>query len=819
MSRIAQPRAKSAPTSTKPPSALETALNLLTRGFWPIAIYPPEIKLGKRTAKGKEPIGENWGAEQWDEKRLRAAFQKHPMAGVGVCFGPGRGPGGSWLIDLEGDGSRADESLAILLGGEILPTISWSSTRGWHHVFTADGERLLKELAAAGAKEGTGIKSGVWHLAALPDLEIRVGGYKNDESVKQVQSVVPPTPGTDRKPRRWNDAKTAAELPETAYGTLESIAERIAMSEADRANQEAYHGGVVVEPNGSQRPGATVEARAIGYLQAVAPGVEGEGGSAPMFRAACVVRIGFDLDRETTFRLLRDVYGPRCQPPWTDEGEIWHKIDDAEKNEKRPRGWLLNGRTAPGRGIGPPPSGNGAGRDDGDPGVAGDAELADKPRTDYGNAERMVARHGRKIRYCYPWSKWLHWDGRRWEIDANGAVHRAAKDTARKMFREASTIDDKEARKAHVGWGFTSESRARIESMLAMAMSEEGIPISPDEMDNDPWLFNCQNGTLDLRTGKLRGHRPCDRITQLCPIDFDPSAHCPLWDQTLSLFFAKDAELIDYFRRLCGYALVGVIRDHVMPIAYGKGCNGKSTILNALLETFGPDYGMKCPPDMLMAKRNDSHPTERADLFRKRLVVAIESETGRRLNETMVKELTGGDPIRTRRMREDFWQFNPTHTLLMATNHKPVIRGTDEGIWRRLKLIPFTVSVKGKQDDKRMPEKLRQELPGIFAWCVRGCLEWQKEGLNEPKAVREATEGYRLEQDVLAGFLEEHTLQGTNYRVRCNELYAKYKQETEGGNEFVMSLTAFGEAMRERGIETQRSGGKWYIGVALRDRV
>jgi hypothetical protein len=186
----------------KPPAtALSTALDLLRRGFWPVAIYPPGVKLGKRVTKGKEPIGKKWGAERWTEQRLRDTFRKYPTAGVGICFGPGRGPNGSWLIDLEGDGPQAAESLTILLGGEIIPTLGWSSTRGTHTVFTADGGRLLKLLAEAGGKEGTGIKSGVWHLDALPDLEIRIGGYHPDESVKQVQSVVPPTCG-----RRWNDA-------------------------------------------------------------------------------------------------------------------------------------------------------------------------------------------------------------------------------------------------------------------------------------------------------------------------------------------------------------------------------------------------------------------------------------------------------------------------------------------------------------------------------------------------------------------------------------------------------------------------------------
>lgn len=196
------------PNATRPgkASALITALELHQQGFWPIAIYPPGVKLGSRITKGKEPIGKKWGLERWDEERLRAAFREHPKAGVGICLGPCRGPGGSWLIDFEGDGSQAAQSLAILFGGRTSPTLSWTSTRGWHHVFTADGERLLKLLPRAGGKEGTGIKIGVWHLEALPDLEIRIGGYWEDGSIKQVESVVPPTPGTDGKARRWNDA-------------------------------------------------------------------------------------------------------------------------------------------------------------------------------------------------------------------------------------------------------------------------------------------------------------------------------------------------------------------------------------------------------------------------------------------------------------------------------------------------------------------------------------------------------------------------------------------------------------------------------------
>ena len=168
-------------------------------------------------------------------------------------------------------------------------------------------------------------------------------------------------------------------------------------------------------------------------------------------------------------------------------------------------------------------------------------------------------------------------------------------------------------------------------------------------MDLDPWAFNVANGTIDLQSGELRPHRRQDGITKLCEVSYDVNAPCHLWLETLRTFFSRpdpnhQGALIDYWQRLCGYALCGVIRDHVLPVAYGTGSNGKSTILGALLDVFGPDYSMKATPDMLMAKRNDSHPTDRTDLFGKRLVVAIETEEGLRLNETMVKELTGGDP-------------------------------------------------------------------------------------------------------------------------------------------------------------------------------
>ena len=351
--------------------------------------------------------------------------------------------------------------------------------------------------------------------------------------------------------------------------------------------------------------------------------------------------------------------------------------------------------------------------------------------------------------------------------------------------------------------------------MADLATSEDGIPILPDQLDQHPWLFNCLNGTLDLKTGSLRPHNPADLITQLCPVEYHPDATCPLWDATLELFL-PDKEVREFFQWLCGYALTGVVRDHILAVCYGTGSNGKSTVLGALLEVFGPDYAMKAPFDLIMVKKNEAHPTERTDLFRKRLVVTIESEEGRRLNETLVKELTGGDRIRARRMREDFWEFSPTHKFFLATNHKPPVRDTTDSTWRRIKEIPFTVKMSDDKADKTVPERLRAEYPGILAWCFRGCLEWQSSGLREPKCVTQATSEYRLQQDVLAAFLEEHTIVNPAAEVKGKDLYARYKRWAEASNLYCLSSIALGIKLKDRGIESRVSNGTLYKGLKLR---
>jgi putative DNA primase/helicase len=433
------------------------------------------------------------------------------------------------------------------------------------------------------------------------------------------------------------------------------------------------------------------------------------------------------------------------------------------------------------------------------------------PLTDMGNGERLVHHHGQDLRYAHPLSKWLVWDGKRWALDNTAAAVRLAKRAARAIYREASDLVDDDDRKRTAAWGRTTEGRERLAAMMWCAQSE--VAVLPEDLDQHPWLLNCPNGTVDLKTGELREHRREDLITRLCPVEYHPEAECPLWLKTLARIFAGNQVLIGFWRRLMGLCLTGSVQEQILPIPHGAGANGKSTLLGVMLRLLGPDYAMKAPPDLLMARRTPEHATERAALCGMRLVVAIETGQDARLNEVMIKELTGGDQITARRMREDFWSFWPTHKVFLCTNHRPTVRGTDHAIWRRLKLIPFNVTIPDDEQDRTLPDKLADELPGILAWCVRGCLEWQEEGLKPPAEVEAATTQYRKDEDLLGTFLDENSVIGDALRVKSSELFGRYKAWS--GDERT-TQRKFGVAMTERGFPRIENHGIWYQGLELR---
>jgi putative DNA primase/helicase len=436
----------------------------------------------------------------------------------------------------------------------------------------------------------------------------------------------------------------------------------------------------------------------------------------------------------------------------------------------------------------------------------------DFPLTDTGNAERFALQHGDDVRYCFAWGKWLCWDSTRWKIDNGGMVEQLGKQTVRSILHEAADEPDDDRREAIAKFAHASESVARRAAMLTLARSEPPIPIAPDALDKNQWILNCPNGRLDLRTGNLCDHRREEFITKLCPVEYHPDALCPTWLATLDKCFSRIYDLIDFVQRFAGCSLTGDVSEQILCIWHGIGANGKSTILNALMEMLGSDYAMKATADLLLMKRDTDHPTGLTDLHGKRLVACIETDDNRRLAEALVKELTGGDPIRARRMREDFWQFMPTHKVVLACNHRPAVRGTDHAIWRRLKLVPFDVVIPPDERDKQLPAKLREELPGILAWAVRGCFDWQKHGLGEPRAVIEATADYQNAEDVLLNFISECCVTGPEARVKAADLLSAFKEWSGDRHITTRRLTTM---LIERGIERYTNNGLWYRGVGL----
>jgi len=386
---------------------------------------------------------------------------------------------------------------------------------------------------------------------------------------------------------------------------------------------------------------------------------------------------------------------------------------------------------------------------------AGDNDpMPGEPRTELGYARRLVHVYGDRLRYVGPWRRWLVWDGNRWAADATGQAARWAKVIARRLTTDALAIHDRDDRRNARQATPRGESSAGIAGVLQLASTEADVAVSPEQLDADPYLLNCPNGTLDLRTGKLRRPDPADLITKITGAEYRPAAQGAAFTAFLNRV-QPDQAMRDYLARLFGHALEGRVTEHILPICYGEGANGKGTFITALLAALG-EYADAADPELLTARNFDAHPTGTADLFGRRVAVLHEGDAGRRLAEGTVKRLTGGDRIKARRMREDFWHFEPSHMFVMLTNHKPIVLGTDEGIWRRLRLIPWPVVIPEAERDEHLGDRLAVEVDAVLGWLVAGYRQWRQLGsLAEPEQVTTATSKYRAESDAIGRFLDE----------------------------------------------------------------
>jgi putative DNA primase/helicase len=357
------------------------------------------------------------------------------------------------------------------------------------------------------------------------------------------------------------------------------------------------------------------------------------------------------------------------------------------------------------------------------------AGLGEERLSDLGNARRFARLVGRDVHYVPAWGQWLVWAETHWRRDELAAVERFAQHIVESLHLDAATETDHDRRKALARHALASDSARAIRGMLALAQSQLGIALPPDALDRDPWLLNCQNGTLELRTGRLRPHRPEDLITRVVPVAFDSTAPCPAFEGFLRRIFAERPGLIAFVQRAAGYALTGDTREQCFFVLHGTGANGKSTLVGALMGLFD-SYAAQVAAETLLARRGDVALilNDLATLEGKRLVAAVESDMGRRLAEALVKQLSGGDRLKVRRLYADAYEIQPTFKLWLSTNHRPTIRGTDVAIWRRVRLIPFDVTIPLGEQDDRLPEKLEAERAGILAWAIRGCLAWRRAG-------------------------------------------------------------------------------------------
>jgi putative DNA primase/helicase len=439
--------------------------------------------------------------------------------------------------------------------------------------------------------------------------------------------------------------------------------------------------------------------------------------------------------------------------------------------------------------------------------------------TDTSNAFRLMREYGADIRYIAAWKKWIIWTEGRWKADEGYLIHDRGLAMVRGIYEELLKTADYRDRIEIEKAATQSEAVRRRKAFIEAASWIPELNVTPSDIDTNPWLLNVENGTIDLKTGEFREHRREDMISKIAKVKYDTRADCPVWKQFIREIMNCNTDLIIFLQLAAGLALTGDTSEQVMFILYGSGANGKSTFLNVLMRILG-DYAIATPTDTFMRRKGDQISNDIARLRGTRLVTTTEAEQGRRLSEPLIKQITGNDAMTARFLYGEFFDFIPTFKIFMATNHKPVIKGTDHGIWRRIKLIPFTTTIAEEKQDKHLEEKLLEEKSGILNWLLAGTGMWCEKGLATPQAITRATEDYRNEMDVLGNFIKECCVQNPGVSVRARELFKVYQTWCDENNEHACSERFFGLRLKELGIgQKRRADGRCWQGIMIREQL
>lgn len=760
---------------------IDEAVACVRRGWWVFPCQPGS----------KQPMTEHGlNDASNDEPAILAWWREHPQANIGVSCGP------SGLLVIDVDHPAGAESWHRLCAedGIAVRTVVSLTPAGGHHEYFA-------------APQGLAAKNSAGRLA--PNLDVRTaGGYV----------IAPPSRHPNGGIYRWAPGQGPGEvplapLPEPLVRRLAALAgagegNTIASRRRGQVRDIRRYGQAALQreaqmvrqaPEGTRNDRLNRAGFCLGRLVAqgaLAPAeVEEE-------LAYAAIRAGLppgDVARTIRSGLEAGIAIGRHMRPCP---EI---AGNARRGAARHAALWMNppGHTAEGPSC--------------EPGVAaGDGpEPQNFHLTDAGNGELIAALYAERLRYDHDRGAWLLWDGTRWRPDKKGEVRSLAVEAARRRGETALEILDLDLAKRTERWALGSESGARLREALNHARNLRPIGIEHAELDADPWVLGCPNGVLDLRTGTLRSAAPDDLITCATGVPFDPQAPAPRWERFLQEICVGDAELVEALARAAGYSLTGITREQVIFMCLGDGANGKSTFLNALGAVLGDYAGHATSGCFEQPHHGETLSNDVAMLAGKRLVTVEETGENRCLYEQRVKQMTGGDPITARFLYREHFTFFATFKLWMATNYRPRIAGTDNGIWRRVREIPFRATFQGRED-LDLASTLAAELPGILAWAVRGCLAWQREGLGLPSAVSQATEDYRVESDPVRRFLAECVDKTPGARLSATAFYKAYATWCHREDGVLITQTRFGRRLDQLGYpKSHTEHGTVYEGVVL----